>query len=86
MQASVLLVTLAILGCTTTEIRPFAAPEACEPAELTDLPTIDAGELYDRVGPELYKKLGQREKLIVDWGKENEGVLESICARSEAGN
>jgi hypothetical protein len=85
MQASALLVALAILGCTTTEVRPVVEPEACQPAELGELPEIDAGELYDRVGPELYKKLLQREKTIVDWGLENEAVLESICAQPQRG-
>jgi hypothetical protein len=44
-----------------------------------ELPEIDAGELWDAVGAETYDKLADRERLIVDWAKEMQYMLQVIC-------
>ena len=43
------------------------------------LPEIDAGLLWDAVGADTYDKLADRERLIVDWAREMELMLMSIC-------
>jgi hypothetical protein len=43
------------------------------------LPVIDAGELWDLTGQELYDTLLMRERLIVDWAVEMQYMLTVIC-------
>lgn len=77
-MVSVLLAALVIAGCASQVRTEYARPTCTAPV-LSSLPTIDGGELYDLVGPELYHRLSLREKLIVDWGLELEGMVDELC-------
>lgn len=75
LKALALLVTLVIAGCKTT-------PEPVLDCRLPDRPKlveIDAGNLWDKVGPETYEALQQREKEIVDWALELEAIVKEVC-------
>lgn len=67
-------------GCVTK--TEFVYPD-CEPAPRPALPYIDAGELYNAAGPELYDKLTLLRTKLVTWALENEAVLEEVCKVSE---
>lgn len=70
--------TLVIGGCKSTPEIIYIKPECSVPVR-AELPQIDAGTLWDAVGPEVYDKLVYREKLIVDWAREMELTLNAIC-------
>ena len=74
----VLLAILAISGCKSTPQVVYLKPECSVPVR-AELPTIDAGELWDVTGQELYDSLLQRERLIVDWAIEMQYMLTVIC-------
>jgi hypothetical protein len=70
-----LLVTLGIAGCKATpepvlDCRVPARPKLVE---------IDAGQLWDKVGPDTYNALQQREKELVDWALELEAISKEVC-------
>lgn len=65
-------------GCATTPDVVFLRPE-CSPATRAPLPRIDAGDLWDKVGEDTYRKLEERERRITDWALENEAILREIC-------
>jgi hypothetical protein len=69
---------LAISGCKSTPQVVYLKPECSVPVR-AELPTIDAGELWDVTGQELYDSLLQRERLIVDWAIEMQYMLTVIC-------
>jgi hypothetical protein len=73
-----LLVILVISGCKSTPQVVYLKPECSVPVR-AELPTIDAGELWDATGQELYDSLLQRERLIVDWAVEMQYMLTVIC-------
>lgn len=78
LAANALLVTLVISGCKSTPEVIYLKPECSVPVR-AELPQIDAGALWDAVGAETYDKLADRERLIVDWAREMELMLTSIC-------
>lgn len=68
-------------GCSSTpqpERIVYVKPDCSVPL-LNPLPEIDAGELWDVVGNDLYWKLVDRERIIVDWADEMKAVLSVIC-------
>lgn len=76
--------SLAIGGCSSTphpERIVYIQPECSVPV-LNTLPEIDAGELWDKVGNDMYWKLMDRERVIVDWSMEMKAVLEVICKKT----
>jgi hypothetical protein len=75
---SALLVISALTGCKSTPQVVYLKPECSVPVR-AELPTIDAGELWDLTGQELYDSLLQRERLIVDWAIEMQYMLTVIC-------
>ena len=80
LAASVLMVTLAISACSSTPQVVYIKPECSVPIR-ANLPTVDAGLLWDAVGADTYDILVEREKLIADWALEMESMLEQICGR-----
>jgi hypothetical protein len=68
----------ALTGCKSTPQVVYLKPECSVPVR-AELPTIDAGELWDLTGQELYDSLLQRERLIVDWAIEMQYMLQVIC-------
>lgn len=75
---SVLLVALVVTGCAVNEKLVYVSYSCTVPDEPT-LPFIDGGELWDRVGEEMYNSLSLREESIVGWAKEMEATLQYIC-------
>jgi len=71
-------VTLGISACKSTPQVVYLKPECSVPVR-AELPEIDAGLLWDAVGAETYDKLADRERLIVDWAKEMQYMLQVIC-------
>jgi hypothetical protein len=69
---------LALSACKSTPQVVYLKPECSVPVR-AELPEIDAGELWDAVGAETYDKLADRERLIVDWAKEMQYMLQVIC-------
>ena len=67
-----------ISACKSTPEVIYLKPECSVPVR-AELPEIDAGELWDAVGAETYDKLADRERLIVDWAKEMQYMLQVIC-------
>ena len=76
---SALLVISALTGCASTEPQVVYLKPECSVPVRAELPTIDAGELWDLTGQELYDALLQRERLIVDWAIEMQYMLTVIC-------
>lgn len=72
------LLYLAIQGCTTAPKIVYERP-VCAPAVLVPLPVVTREELAD-LPPDVYWRLEQREKLIVDWAEENEAIVLKVCA------
>ena len=69
---------MAINACKSTPDVVYIKPECSVPVR-AELPEIDAGLLWDAVGAETYDKLADRERLIVDWAKEMQYMLQVIC-------
>jgi len=72
-----LLATLATAGCSPQTVAP--AQVQCYPPPRPHLPTVDAGELWDLIGPHRFTTLRDREGLLVDWALEMEGMLDELC-------
>lgn len=77
-MVSALLVVLAISGCSSTPAVVYLKPECFVPLR-AELPVIDAGLLWDAVGADIYDKLANRERLIVDWAREMQLMIEAVC-------
>lgn len=75
---AVLLVSLVLIGCATRTETVLVRPE-CEPAPRPSLPTVDAGELWDLVGDDVYRVLEDRDARLTDWALENEARLKAVC-------
>ena len=76
---SVLVVTLAISGCANRPPDVVYLKTECSVPVRAQLPEIDAGELWDAVGADVYDTLLLRERLIVDWAVEMQYMLQVIC-------
>ena len=75
-----LLAILATSGCTTkTEIR-YAKP-MCEAPPQPALPSVNAGDLWDRIGQGDYDTLAIRESLLVDWAMEMQSMINILCVK-----
>lgn len=76
--ASVLLAMLAT-GCATTSETIYVYPE-CTPAP-QPMVDIDRGELWDALGedPEWFWRVDGAFDRLIDWGLENQAVLERVC-------
>lgn len=73
-----LLVTLVILGCNSTpEVTVIKV--GCNLPERPNLPKVDAADLWDKLGSNIYSNLQLREKLIVDWALELEVIAKGVC-------
>jgi len=77
-KVSVLLVTLVTVGCSSTP-APAPSVHCASLPQRPQLPKIDAGQLWDKVGEAQYSELVNREKKIVDWAIELETVLKGVC-------
>lgn len=74
-----LLAILGTAGCTKTEIRDrYIQPECSAPPQ-PNLPTVDAGELWDRIGSADFYSLQDRERLLVDWALEMQSMINVLC-------
>ena len=66
-----------IAGCSTGQT--ISVQPKCYVPVLPSLPTIDGGELFDRIGPDDYYTLSLREKRLTDWALEMEAMLLELC-------
>lgn len=64
-----------VAGCAPRieYVRP-----SCEPAPLPNV-DIDRGEMYDAVGEQWFWKIDGAFDRLIDWGLENEAILEEVC-------
>lgn len=69
---------LAMTGCATKPEIRYIQPK-CSAPPLPELPTVDAGELWDRIGQQDYDTLMQREKLLSDWALEMKTMIGVLC-------
>lgn len=72
------LLALALSACVTTgpeyiEIRP-----ECEAPPQPALPEIDGVELAE-LSDDVYWRLEDRERRIVDWAMEMQAIIETVC-------
>lgn len=74
--AAIAVSSLAISGCTT--VRDNFTSTECEVPKLPRLPNAEPGALSD-LDDHDYWALQERERLLVDWAFEMEGMLEVIC-------
>jgi hypothetical protein len=51
----------------------------CNLPKRPDLPKVDAADLWDKLGSNIYSNLQLREKLIVDWALELEVIAKGVC-------
>lgn len=69
---------IVVSGCASSVRTEYVRP-VCNPPVLQSLPEIDGGELFDLVGSDRYYDLSLREKRIVDWALELEGMVNELC-------
>ena len=67
----------ALAGCATAE-RVYITPDCTVPPRPT-LPTVDAGELWDTVGDDMYRVLEDRDARLTDWALELEAGMIVLC-------
>ncbi len=72
-----LLVSLVTLGCSNTP--EVVVKVDCNLPKRPDLPKVDAADLWDKLGSNIYSNLQLREKLIVDWALELEVIAKGVC-------
>ena len=79
MSHGLVVVALAVIlaGCATTE-RVYITPDCTVPPRPT-LPTVDAGELWDAVGDDMYRVLEERDARLTDWALELEAGVRVLC-------
>ena len=73
-----LLALLVLNGCATAPSVEYIKPRCAAPA-LPDLPNIDAGALWDAVGPERYNELLRRDEMIAGWAAEMRAMIGQLC-------
>lgn len=71
----------ASVGCTTIETR-YITPD-CEVPPRPALVSVDAGELWDAVGDDMYRVLEERDARLTDWALELEAGMVELCGRAE---
>ena len=74
-----LLALSVIAGCARGTIEYIEVSPSCRPAERPVLPIIDAGELWDAVGENVYRRLEFMIQALTTWGLENEAALREVC-------
>jgi len=75
---SVLLALSVMAGCGT-KTKPILVKLECPEIVFPTLPEIDAGELFDAVGSDVYFKLEDRESKITTWALQMEVLLLHLC-------
>lgn len=78
-MVSALAVASLIAGCAIE--RHYYHEPVCEPEIRPVLPSIDAGELWDAVGPVMFADLEDLQAALVSWALANEAIINSVCRR-----
>lgn len=64
-------------ACATIETR-YISPD-CEVQPRPSLPSVDAGELWDLVGDDVYRVIETRDARLTDWALELEAGMRVLC-------
>lgn len=78
--ALVLLATLGISACTTTEFV-HVTPE-CTPPPKPVLPELSKGDLWESIGDDQYRELERYINGIWAYSDEQGAVIETLCTNS----